>query len=164
MNLYELDQNYKNLMEVMDNAETENNEELKNIITNSLEELQMDIDLKLENTIKYIKNLEANVLAFKDEEKKLSAKRKVLENRVSSLKEYLKNYLQYKDIKSKQLGLFKISLRKSESVNIIDETLIKEEYKIIKTDVNKTLIKQALKSGEIIEGAEIKQNQNLNIK
>ena len=63
-----------------------------------------------------------------------------------------------------ELGLHKLSLRSSQAVEIIDESKIPNEYIKVKTEVDKSAIREALLHGEVIEGAELKQNQSLTIR
>jgi hypothetical protein len=62
--------------------------------------------------------------------------------------------------------LISISFRKSEAVNITDETLIPADYieTIEVKNISKAKIKDALKEGQQIPGAEIIRRQNLQIK
>ena len=66
-------------------------------------------------------------------------------------------------IKSETLQL---SFRKSESVDIFDESLIDEKFKKVKTEISldKTAIKNAIKNGEDVQGAKIVEKNNLQIK
>ena len=56
MNLYELNQNFNNLIEVLENTEDEN---IKELIKKSMDQLTLETNEKIENIIKYIRNLEA---------------------------------------------------------------------------------------------------------
>lgn len=82
--LYELAQNYQNLLELLDNPEIP-----QDMIREALNGVGEDIEEKAENIAKIIKSIEVDVSGFKEEEKRLSARRKSLENRISSLKQYL---------------------------------------------------------------------------
>ena len=65
-----------------------------------------------------------------------------------------------------ETSLNNLSYRKSESVSILDEALIPEEYrkeKVTKT-IDKVSIKDAIKSGKDVAGASIEEKQNLQIK
>lgn len=66
-------------------------------------------------------------------------------------------------IKSETLQL---SFRKSESVDIFDESLVDEKFKKVKTEISldKTAIKNAIKNGEDVQGAKIVEKNNLQIK
>ena len=65
-----------------------------------------------------------------------------------------------------ETNLYKISYRKSESVEIINEEMIPQEFMKEKTTIapDKTAIKEALKNWAEVPGATIKVNQNLQIK
>jgi hypothetical protein len=62
--------------------------------------------------------------------------------------------------------LIKLSFRKSESVEVINEAQLTEQFTTTKTTVtpNKTAIKEAIKNGEVVEGAVLVTNYNLQIK
>ena len=66
-------------------------------------------------------------------------------------------------IKSETLQL---SFRKSESVDVFDESLVDEKFKKVKTEISldKTAIKNAIKNGEDVQGAKIVEKNNLQIK
>ena len=66
-------------------------------------------------------------------------------------------------IKSETLQL---SFRKSESVEVFDESLVDEKFKKVKTEISldKTAIKNAIKEGKEVAGASIVERQNLQIK
>jgi hypothetical protein len=62
--------------------------------------------------------------------------------------------------------LIKISFRKSESVEVEDVNNLPALYKVVKVSetADKLKIKDAIKSGETIEGCYLKTNRNLQIK
>lgn len=66
-------------------------------------------------------------------------------------------------IKSETLQL---SFRKSESVEVFDESLVDDKFKKVKTEISldKTAIKNAIKNGEDVQGAKIVEKNNLQIK
>lgn len=127
-----------------------------------LDQLQMDRDTKIENIALYIKNLLSDVAGIKAEKDNLAQRQKVAENKANSLKRYLSGYLAGQKFSTARVA---ISFRKSESVNIEDITAIPEEYlKYKDPEPDKTAIKSMLKSGKKVPGAELVQNQNIQIK
>ena len=60
----------------------------------------------------------------------------------------------------------KISFRKSESIEITDEESIDKQFikEKISTTIDKTAIKKAIKDWLEVKGAELKTNNNLQIK
>lgn len=127
-----------------------------------LDKLQMDRDTKIENIALYIKNLLSDAAGIKAEKDNLAQRQKVAENKANSLKKYLSGYLAGQKFSTSRVA---ISFRKSESVNIEDITAIPEEYlKYKDPEPDKTAIKSMLKSGKKVPGAELVQNQNIQIK
>lgn len=131
-----------------------------------LEAVADEFDIKAENISLFIKNEEAFALSIREEEKALANRRKQHENKANNLKNYLAN--QMLDIGKTKLETpkTKVSFRKSESVEVNDIDLIPKEFIKVKTteSADKTAIKKALKSGQNIDGAVLKINQNLQIK
>ena len=96
--------------------------------------------------------------------RQLQTFKKVAENAEKRLKERLQLAMNEYGLTKVELGLHKLSLRSSQAVEIIDESKIPNEYIKVKTEVDKSAIREALLHGEVIEGAELKQNQSLTIR
>ena len=95
MNLFKIEQEYKALQELSEDIEF--NPETGEIIDNSetlkqlFDELSNDkLEVKLENIMYIIKELEISQNALKDESKRLDEKAKVYENRAKRLKDMIK--------------------------------------------------------------------------
>lgn len=58
----------------------------------------------------------------------------------------------------------KLSFRKSEAVEVVDESLLAQKFFNYKPTIDKTAIKNAIKAGEEVTGARIISNLNLQIK
>lgn len=164
MVLYELNVAFNNLLEVLENTEDEVTKEL---ITNSLNEIKVQTTEKIENIIKYIKNLEAETVAIETEIKRLQQRKKVTENRIARLKDYLKDFTVSTEQRKYNAGLFTLTLRKNAPcVNVVDlkaipNTFIKKE--VIET-VDKAAIKKAIKEGQEVAGIELMQTESILIK
>jgi hypothetical protein len=63
-----------------------------------------------------------------------------------------------------ELGLRKLSIRNTSAVNIINESHIPADFIIIEQKYDKTRIKDALKNGETIPGAELVTNKSIQIR
>ena len=59
-----------------------------------------------------------------------------------------------------------MSTRKSKSVEILDETLLAEEFKTVEqvTKISKTKIKEVIDSGKDVAGVTIKENMSIVVK
>jgi hypothetical protein len=135
-----------------------------------LDELQLARETKLENIALYIKNLQADAEAIREEEKALAERRKAKENRAASLKEYLSKALDGNAFETARVGL---SFRRSQNVNIEDEFSVVEYLEKNNVDdaltyslpkISKTIVGQLLKAGTEIPGAVLQENNNLQIK
>ncbi|HII4440504.1 TPA: siphovirus Gp157 family protein [Clostridium perfringens] len=165
MKLYELTQNYRNLENLLDNLGEQEGLTVE-MINGALGQVEDDINTKIENTCKVIKEIEADSIGIDEEIKRLSALKKQKENTVKKLKEYVEFEMNGIGLTKVEGKLFKISFRKSKVVNVLDETKIPKEFIKIKTTetISKTDLGKALKNGEIIEGAELVENKSLQIK
>ena len=164
MNLYELNQNFNNLVSVLENTEDEN---IKELIKNSMDQLALETNEKIENIIKYIKNLEAEAEALEKESKRLNDRKIRTLKKVDNLKGYLKDFTSSLESKKYNTGIFNISIRKNAaSVIVNNEFLVPDEF--CKTEVirkvDKVALKEKLKAGEVIEGVKLQQTESIIIK
>lgn len=127
------------------------------------DELHIAREEKLENIALFIKNLKADVKALKEEEDVFKKRRQVAENKIRNLTEYLQYSLAGNKFKTSKVD---IGYRKSTAVNITNLDAIPKEYlkETVKIDPDKTALKQAILEGEIIDGCELVENQNIQIK
>lgn len=128
-----------------------------------LDALEIERSIKIESIACWIKNLTSDINGIKAEEEQLAQRRKAKERKIDSLSEFLKYTLNCTPFESVKC---KVSFRRSKSVNIIDETTIPSEYiqTEIVTKIDKKALGAALKGGELIDGAELKENFNIQIK
>ena len=106
------------------------------------------------------------IYGFKSEEKRLSERRKTLENRKESIKEYLYTEMNKINQKKVDLGLFKLNIQNNPaSVNILDEKLIDKKYLIEQEPkIDKKAILNDLKNNIEVTGCKIHQGESLRIK
>lgn len=158
MTLYDINKELENAFESLVDPET--GEILDDACV--LDALTLERSEKIENIALMIKNLRADAEAINAEAKKLKARAKACENRSEWLKNYLVENLQGEEFKSPRVA---ISWRRSESVKVNDLWKLPEQYiRIADPEPDKKALKKALKDGEAIEGAELVQSMNLQIK
>lgn len=156
MNLYDIEQEILDCMEEVD----EETGELLN--WERLDALVIERDRKIEGLACWIKNLKAKGEALKNEMDSLAKRRKAAENKAQQMKEYLSHVLAGQKFETSKVL---ISWRKSSSVEVPDIQELDEEYLTYKEpDINRTAIKQAIKSGVSVKGAYIAEKQNIQIK
>lgn len=130
--------------------------------SDKLEELQMERDQKIENIALWYKNLISDAEAYKAEKNSFADKEKVAKNKAESLKKYLDYALAGDKFKTVRVN---ISYRRSESVECEDINEVPQDYVVYaEPKLDKTAIKQAIKAGEKVQGCEVVEKQNIQIK
>lgn len=124
---------------------------------------QIDYESKVENYVKVIKNTEADVEARKNEIKRLTELNRADERKNERLKEVLKESMDLTGHERVDTSLFKVSFRKSEAVEV-DDLLLPEAYKVATWKADKKRLKEDLKNGLEILGAELVERKNLSIR
>jgi transcriptional regulator of heat shock response len=159
LKLYELSQNYVQLLELADSLDQET-------FQDTLSSLEEAIEDKAENVAKLIKCLDSDCKAIKEEEQRLVDRRKALENKISSIKEYLQNQMEVAGLNKVKRPTITISIQANPpSVEVMDESLIPSTYMVPQpSKIDKRAILTALKEGEFIPGASIKQSMGVRIK
>lgn len=157
MKLYELTQGVKEILSNVDE-----NGELMPGMFEAFADMNLQKEVKIENTALYYKELLSEAEAIKAEERSLYERRKTKERQAESLKAYIDLNLEGQELETARV---KLSYRKSTSVYIKNEKIIPKDYKEKQPDkILKALISKALKSGIKIKGAELQEKQNLQIK
>lgn len=155
MTLYEIDNEIMNCID----------EETGEIIDlERLEALEMERDRKISNVACWIKDLKAEAEAIKAEKQALEKRQKAAENKAESLKQWLQIVLEGEKFKDARCS---ISYRKSERVVFDDGfcfSSLPAQFKKVTVEPKKTEIKEWLKSGEALEGAQIVTSNSIQIK
>ena len=169
MNLYQIEQD---LLELYAQVE-ENGGEITSEIEEKLNITQENFTNKLENYTRFVKVLEGDIALMDSEIERINKLKQTRQNLINRLELSMLNALKLfgnkdpkKDIWRFDLVTFKLSTRQSQSVEILDETVIDSKYKTVKTteSISKTLIKEAIADGQAVNGAIIKINHSLTIK
>lgn len=157
MNLYELSLAFQDVQNMDLDPE---------VMKDTLDSIEDAIENKAENIAKLIRNLESDVSAYKEEEDRLKTKRQSAENKVKWLKTYLEDNMKLTGKTKFKSGMFNFAIQKNPaSVNIVDEKAIPEEFLIQQPPkVDKTSLKEILKRGIEVPGAELKQTEGLRIR
>lgn len=141
-------------------------EETGEIEPATLESVQIASEEKIIATAMYIRRLDALNKATKETIQSLQERVSADSKRIEALKWLMTkamDSLQYTEVKSPEVTL---RFRKSSSVEITDSESLPEQFLRTKTVVepDKTAIKNALKAGEKIQGAQLVESRNLQIK
>lgn len=160
MNLYEIT-SAMNILNEMDDIDPQT-------LADTIEGLQMELDEKLMNIGRWVRNLEAESTGIKVEEERLSKKRKAIENKVVSLKEYVRQAMLAVDKKKSSDGVITWAIQQNPPKVEIDpdaelplcwlrEIPARHEY-------DRNAIGQALKGGADIPGCRLISEQGVRLK
>lgn len=160
MNLYEITR------EAMELASLLETEELTPELEQALVINQDQLQTKANNYAKVIVNIQSDADAIDAEIKRLKAMKESKERAITRLKEAVKNAMLVSSIEKIESPLFKLSIRKSEAVEVDMLEGLPSEFVNIKNVVtpDKLAIKDAIKRGEFVLGARLVDNFNLQIK
>lgn len=160
-NIYQIQQEYLSIT----NQLIESGGELSPEIEQALAINKAEIENKARNYGYVVKSLENDVDAIDEEIKRLQALKTARNKTIDILKDTVKNAMQLYGIEEIKTSTLKLSFRKSESVEV-NQDIISESYcnqKVVLTP-DKARIKEAIKNGVCVTGANIIINYNLQIK
>jgi len=159
MKLYEISQEYQMaLSELTDMTDI--------AVIDTLDALKGELQKKQISVAAYIGNIEAEAKAIKEAELRMSARRKALENRSASIRNYLKMNMVAHGIHEIITPEFVVKVKNNPpAVEVYAEDKLPKEFiseKVI-TSIDKASLKSALKSGDVL-GARLTQGTRLDIK
>lgn len=158
MKLYELTQQAQRLYELLEAEEID-----EDVFNDTLEAI--GAEETVENYCKIIRQLEADATSFKAEKQRLAERQAQCENGVKRMKLLMLNYLNSTKQTKAKGGIFRVSKSNTKAVNILDETNIPDVFKISQpAKIDKAAIKQAIKSGQAVTGAELITNESVRIR
>lgn len=161
MTLFEINAALENAIEVMLNSVDEETGELNQMDVEVYEQLQLMKEEKLEGLALYIKSLDAEAKAINDEVQNLRKRSQSVQNKAERLREFLAMNLNGEKFKTARCS---VSYRKSTSIFIPDESMVPKKYLRVKTEPDKTAIKQAILNGIKVKGCAMVDKENMVIK
>ena len=163
MKLYELTSKRQELLDLIAAMDSEDLE-LSDAVGDTLEALDEAIQDKAEAVASFIFSLQADSAALKQEEQRLSERRRLNDAKVERMKTYLADMLQEADIDKVQGLKYTIGFRKSEKVAVTNLDALPERFLRFKREPNLTALKEALKAGQAFDGVSLTTNRNLSIR
>ena len=159
MNLYELTENFLAVQTSIEEGNTD--------LIDTLESIEGAIEVKAQGIIAVTRNITSQIEAIKAEEKRLADMRKARENHLKRLKEYCLDAMQQtgkQQIKT-DLGVMRIQAS-TPALKITNQEKIPAEYQTIipeHYEIDNERVKEALKAGKAVPGAELVQGVHLRI-
>lgn len=137
------------------------------VIAELFSDLSVSLSDKLDNSAYIVSELNTVSYALKEEAKRLNERAKHFANNADKLESLMALALEASGETKLKTDRFTFSFRKSEQVEISDLITpddFDRRFIRIKRDFDKTKMKAALKSGEVIDGVELVEKQNFQIK
>jgi hypothetical protein len=155
--LYELTGKYLELASLADDPNMP-----EDALTDTLEAIEGEIEVKAEALLQVVEGIKSDATAIDNEIKRLSIRKKMMENRAARLRRYLFDNMSATGINKISCPLFSITLSKPRPMVVINnEAEIPDEY--IKTTVTKTPIKKdiltVLKKGGDVPGCALGESK-----
>ena len=119
---------------------------------------------KVENTVKVIKNKEADKKQLKEEIERLTVRCKSIENDIARLKIGLQGAFEITGHDKVKGLLFTVYLAKNQPSVVVDEELLPKKYFVITKKPDKNAIKEVLNAGKKVKGATLQESRSLRIK
>ncbi|HFU4450955.1 TPA: siphovirus Gp157 family protein [Streptococcus suis] len=157
-NIYELTGIFKQI------AEMEGIDEETKLDTLESIDWTEQFEEKVENTVKVIKNKEADVDQLKEEIDRLTKRKKSIENYITRLKTGLQGAFEITGHDKIKTLLFTVSLANNQPSVVVDEDLLPKKYFIQTLKPDKTAIKELLKAGKKVKGAVLQESRSLRIR
>lgn len=154
-NILEAEKEFEEIESLSDEAKTE-----------YFKSIQTQKENKIDNTVRFIQETRGKANMVDDEIKRLSALKSFYNNRADRLEAGMTRAMEVWGVERIETGFTKVYFRGTPSVLITDECKIPENFfkKKITLTPDKTAIKEAIKSGNRVEGAEIVINKSIQIK
>ena len=162
LNIYQIEKEYLELANQLIESGGECTPELELQLTINQEQLEQ----KARGYGFVVKQMESDVSIIDAEIKRLGELKKARLKTIERLETTVSQAMQLYQINRLETPTLKISFRKSESVEIDDESAISFAYlkEKISYTIDKAMIKEAIKKGEVVAGARLQINQNIQIK
>lgn len=160
MKLYELTGQYLELEEMAANGEID-----EQTFTDTMESISEDIKCKADGYARVIRNLEANIEAYKNEEERLYSKRKTLENNIKRMKSNLQYCMCVTGEKKFKTELFSFNVKKNPKKLVVDKIeAVPEEFLIMQEPkVDTKALKEFVADNEV-SYAHLEQGESLVIR
>lgn len=159
MKLYELTEQHRDLQELAEG----DNDDLQTALADTMEAIEGEFNDKAVSLISVVKNMDLDIDSINTVIKKLQERKKTIENKQNSMREYLRLNMESSGISKISCPLFSITLGKGrDAVQIDDESKIPADYLNIKTSTSpmKADILKALNDGQDVPGCSIGKSKS----
>ena len=164
MTLYELTNDYINLLALAEDPDTD-----PEVLADTLEGLDGQLEDKADNYAKVIRQIESDVNGLKAEIERLQARKTAAQNNIDRMKANLEQMMIATDKTKFKTELFSFGIQKNPAKVVMDEQYIenvpKEYLKYKDPEIDRKKIAEDLKAGKDLNGiAHLEQSESLRIR
>ena len=163
MTIYELTADFLRIQEMMEDPELD-----PQTLADTMEAVDGELEVKAENYAKVMKNLDGDIEALDNEIRRLTSRKKALENNIKNMKMALQSMMTITGKTKFKTDLLSFGIQKNAPSVVIDtdiNNLPTEFLKFREPEVDKTKLKEALKNGEDLSGyCHLEQSESLRIR
>lgn len=164
MTLYELTNDYQNLLEMAEDPDID-----PVVLADTMEAIEGEIEIKADGYARIIRQMEADAAALKAEADRITNRRRVIENNIRTMKNRLEDAMIATGKVKFKTELFSFGIQKNPARVVLDEQYIENlpaEYLIAQDPkVDTAKIKEDLKAGKDLQGiAHLEQDSSLRIR
>jgi len=165
MTLYELTNDYMELLQMAEDPDID-----EQAFLDTLEGIEGALEDKADNYAKIMRMLDGDALAIREEERRLEARRKTVENNIKRMKQSLQTMMELTGKTKFKTQLFSFNVQNNPASVVIDEpdvANIPERFlKYKDPEIDRKAIKDAIKAGDedAMDIAHLEQTRGLRIK
>ena len=165
-NIYQIDSQIYDLLTLPESEIVDEDGVVIRDVWKELEELQGERTDKLINSMRIAQVMDENAKALNEEIARLTVRKKYFEARAKKIREHVAISMNNANEKRVENTIARITLTRSKSVDIVDETELPLQFLRTKTTVeaDKKAIGEKLKAGEEVPGARLVENLNVRMK
>jgi len=138
------------------------------VVTDTLDAMSGELEVKAQNVVMYARNLQATATAIKEAEEQMAKRRKAIESRAKHLLEYVQGCMETAEVQKIECPHFRLAIQaKPPSVDVYEPGLLPVEY--MRTPEapppapDKAAIAAAIKAGKEVPGARLVHGTRLAI-
>lgn len=160
MTMYELTGQWLELMAMAEDEEID-----PQILADTIEQVEGDLEAKAENYAKVLRMLDGEAKAIDEEAKRLTARAKTIKGNMDRLKRSLEGMMIATGKRKFKTKLFSFCVQKNPARLVLDDVeAIPEEYWVPQVKLDNAAVKAAIEQGIEISGAHLEQGESLRIR
>ena len=162
MKFADIQEEIANMLDVPD---TELSEEQIEIMNSYLDELATQEESKVDSFGQFLRIESARAEALRAESQRLAARARAAENRINFLKMKYMQIMEQHGLQKVRGQVYSMSVRTTDVVQITDEQALPQEYvtQKITTAPDKVALRDALKAGAVVPGAQLAKSYSLRV-